>query len=408
MSRAAIPRVLAAEAVSNFGSMLSRFTLPLLAALVLQATPAQMALLLVADVLAGVVGSLFLGAWVDRSGKRAVMLLTDGLRCCVMLLLALAAWQGWVVFTLLVLAAAANGVLGVAFDLARSAWVAQQVQPGDLPRRNAQLSMAGSLSETAAFALGGWLYQVWGAVLALLVDAVSYVASAACLRAVPEAATGPQAASTKQPGQALRELLRELLRESGDGLRLVAAHPRLLPLAGIEALGGMAYALTGTVYTLFVTRDLGLPTGQLGVIAALGGLGAVAGAALAPRLGRQLGGGKTMALGLALYALGTACIPLAQGAGWVAVAYLVAHQVVGDAGHTLHDVHDRTLRQTAVPADQLARADAGVRAAGQLALLLGAGLGALLGTVLGSRSVLCLAAACGACAALLAWRRLAR
>jgi MFS family permease len=404
MSPAAIPRVLAAEGVSNFGSMLSRFTLPLLAALVLQASPAQMALLLVADVLAGVFGSLFLGAWVDRSGKRAVMLLTDGLRCCVMLLLALAVWQGWVVFTLLVLAAAANGVLSMAFDLARSAWLAQQVQAADLPRRNAQLSMAGSLSETAAFALGGWLYQVWGAVLALLVDAVSYLASAACLRGVPEAAAPPQAASNKPPGQALRKLL----RESGDGLRLVAAHPSLLPLAGIEALGGLAYALTGTVYTIFVTRDLGLPTGQLGVVAALGGLGAVAGALLAPRLGRRLGAGNTMALGLALYALGTACIPLAQGAGWAAVAFLVAHQVVGDAGHTLHDVHDRTLRQTAVPAEQLARADAGVRAAGQLALLLGAGLGALLGTVLGSRSVLCLAAACGACAALLAWRRLAR
>jgi Na+/melibiose symporter-like transporter len=273
-----------------------------------------------------------------------------------------------------------------------------------LPRRNAQLSMAGSLSETAAFALGGWLYQVWGAVLALLVDAVSYLASAACLRGVPEAAAPPQAASNKPPAQALRKLL----RESGDGLRLVAAHPSLLPLAGIEALGGLAYALTGTVYTIFVTRDLGLPTGQLGVIAALGGLGAVAGALLAPRLGRRLGAGNTMALGLALYALGTACIPLAQGAGWAAVAFLVAHQVVGDAGHTLHDVHDRTLRQTAVTVDQLARADAGVRAAGQLALLLGAGLGALLGTVLGSRSVLCLAAACGACAALLAWRRLAR
>jgi hypothetical protein len=46
--------------------------LPLLAALVLQATPTQMALLLVADVLAGVFGSLFLGAWVDRSGQRFV------------------------------------------------------------------------------------------------------------------------------------------------------------------------------------------------------------------------------------------------------------------------------------------------------------------------------------------------
>eukprot|EP01036_Dinobryon_divergens_P057475 gene57475-76738_t len=44
--------VLAAEAMSNFGAMLSRLSIPWLAALVLQATPLQMGGLLVADVVA--------------------------------------------------------------------------------------------------------------------------------------------------------------------------------------------------------------------------------------------------------------------------------------------------------------------------------------------------------------------
>ena len=129
-------RVLWAEGVSNFGSLLSRMVIPLLAALVLQATPAHMAALLVADILAGAVGSLLLGPWVDRSGKRAVMLLADVLRLFLMATLAVAVWQGWVGFALLMLVAAANGLLGMAFELARSAWMAQTAPLTTSPTRS--------------------------------------------------------------------------------------------------------------------------------------------------------------------------------------------------------------------------------------------------------------------------------
>jgi MFS family permease len=426
-----IPRVLAAETVSNFGSMLSRLAIPWLAALVLLATPMQMAALLVADVLAGALGSVWLAGWVDRSGKRAVMLLADGLRFALMLVLAAATWWGWVSLPLLVAVAAANGLLGMAFELARSAWVAQRVPVADLPQRNAQLSMAGSLSETAAFALGGWLYQGLGAAMAFVVDAFSYVASALCLRRVGEVAPAPPAVpATHSPGTPLLSSLRQMYRQAAEGLQAVAERPALRALTGIEALGAFSFGLTGTAYTIFVTRDLGVPTGAAGVIAALGGAGAVLGAMLAPRLGRRIGPGRTMALGLVLFTAGAACIPmaalapllwgevattasatgvspLAQGVAWGTLAWLVAHQVVGDTGHTLHDVHDRTLRQTAVPAHLLARADAGIRTAGQLALLAGALVGGVVGTAAGSQAVLWLAAAAGALAAVLAAVRLA-
>ncbi len=193
MQRQDFPRVLAAESVSNFGTMLSRLAIPFVAALQLQATPLQMAALLLADVLAGALGALWLGSLIDRRGKRSVMLLADGLRCALLAALALAAWAGIVTLAMLALAAAASGLLTLAFELARSAWTAQRVAAADLPRRNAQLSVAGSLSETAAFALGGWLYQGLGAALLLAVDALSYAFSALCLRGVTEVLAAPPA-----------------------------------------------------------------------------------------------------------------------------------------------------------------------------------------------------------------------
>jgi Na+/melibiose symporter-like transporter len=396
MPQAEFPRVLAAEGISNFGSMLSRLAIPWLAALLLQATPAQMAGLLLADVAASALASLWLGAWVDRSGKKRVMLLADGARCALLAGVAVAAAQGGLGMGGLVAAAALGGVLTAAFELARSAWMAQRVAAADLPRRNAQLAATGSLSEAAAFALGGWLYQALGAVLALALDAASYAASAACLRGVRELPVAAAAEPTQRPtGRALRD-------EALQGLHAVAAHPALRALAGIEALAATGMALAGTAYVIFVARDLGLPTGVQGMVFALGGLGSVLGASLAPRLGRQLGPGRAMTLGLTLTALGAACVPLAAAPGALAVALLVVQQVVGDGGHTVHLVHGQTLRQTAVPAALLARADAGIRTAGYLGTLVGAALGGAVGTAFNARSVLWMAAAAVAAAALLA------
>jgi MFS family permease len=400
MSDPGMTRVLAAEGASNFGSMLSRLAIPWLAALTLQATPLQMATLLVADVVAAALGSLLLGAWVDRSGKRSVMLRADGARCALLALLASSVWLERVSFAMLVVVAAINGVLTIGFELARSAWMAQQLRADDLPRRNSQLSAIGSVSETAAFALGGWLFQWLGAALSLAIDGLSYAVSALCLRGVQEVAGAPEPSSAR-PGW------RALMHEAAGSARVIGARPTLGTLAGIEALLAFGTALSGTSYMIFVSRDLALPTGTLGMIFALGGLGAVLGAAVAPRLGRRLGTGRAMSAGLLAHALGSACVPLANEAGWVAVGWLVAHQIVGDAGHAVHDVHDRTLRQTEAPADMRARVDAGIRSAGQWATLAGALTGGLLGTAFGTRGVLWLAVATLAAAAVLAMRRLA-
>ena len=107
-------------------------------------------------------------------------------------------------------------------------------------------------------------------------------------------------------------------------------------------------------------------------------------------------------------ALGAALVPVATGAGWIAIALLAAQQAIGDAGHTVHDVHDRTLRQTAVAGPLLARVDAGIRSAGQFATLAGAAAGGGLGAALGTRSVLAIAAVSFALAATVAAATLGR
>lgn len=376
-------RVLGAEAVSNFGAMLSRLALPWIATLALGATPMQMAALILADVIAGALGALLGGGFVDARPKRAVMRAMDVLRAAVLALLAGLAASGLLTMALLFAAAALNGAATIVFEMARSAWIAQRVAAADLARRNAQLSAAGSLAETAAFALGGWIYQGLGAVLALGVDALSCLVSALALRGVREA---PPAAAAPAGATATG-----WLHDTRAGLRMIAGSRPLAALGAIEALVAGAGSLTGTAYMIFVSRDIALAPGPLGMIFATGALGALAGAAAAPALGRRLGHGRALAAGLLLAAIGAACVPLVGAAGLAAVVLLVAQQVVGDAGQTLHAVHDRTLRQTLVPAAQLALIDGSLRAIGQAATIAGALAGGWLGDRTDARTVLALA-----------------
>lgn len=398
----AFHRVLAAEAVSNLGSMLSRLAIPWFATLSLGATPLQMGGLLVADVAAGAAGALWLGGWVDRQPARRVMLLADGLRAVLLLSLAALAAFGWLQWWALVLAAGLNGLAGMGFELARSAWIARASDTEALAGRNAALSATGSIAEAVAFGLGGWLYQAAGAVVALLVDGLSYLGSALCLRGVPEAAAAPQ------PRAPAASPVRQLGADIRAGAAAVWHHPALRVLAGIEVLLALAMSLAGTSYMIYVSRDLALPPGPLGMVFALGGLGAVLGAAAAPALGRRLGPGLALSLGLVAMALGAACIPLASGAGWAALALLALHQLVGDAGHTLRDVHDITWRQTAAPPDRLARVDGTLRSLGQATTLAGALVGGAMATALGARAALVASAALIAAAALLAFAALVR
>jgi hypothetical protein len=151
----------------------------------------------------------------------------------------------------------------VAFELARSAWMAQSLRSTELTARNAQMSAATSVSEVAAFALGGWLYEALGAVAALVVDALSYVVSAAFVRRVREA---PVRTTLADPCS-----MHSRIAQAGAGIAMVATHPALRSLARVEVLARLATSVAGTSYMIFVARDIGFATGILGMIFAVGG-----------------------------------------------------------------------------------------------------------------------------------------
>ena len=356
-------RLIASEVASNFGSMLSRLAIPWLAALFLDATPLQMAWLVIADVAAGAVGTLVVGGLVDRQSRRRVMVIADVVRALAMAAVIVLYASGVLDFWMLVVQSAVNGVATMAFSVARSAWMADNVPDAHLTTRNAQMSAASSTSESVAFAGGGWLFQIFGPLVSLVTDALSYLVSAWFIRALHERIPETPSAGTRDSAY---------FEDAALGFGVVRQSPVLRSMLVSDVLMTLSYSITGTAYLIYVTRDLAIGTGVQGLIFATGALGSLAGAALAPALGRRFGAGRSLAFGLFAAGIGAVCIPLAPSAAWIGVILLVLHQVIGDSGSVVAMIHGRTLRQLHAPAGARGRVDAALRSVSQGVTLLGA------------------------------------
>jgi predicted MFS family arabinose efflux permease len=385
MHSAAFRRVLAADVVSTFGSLMSRLAIPWLAVLVLGAGPGAMALLAVADVAVAALAALLLGVLVDRLPKRRTMIACDLLRAAALLAIPLLAGLGQLSVGVLIAVVAFNGALTVAFELAQSAWIARHSRSDDLTDRNSALAAGNAVTEAASFGITGWLFQWLGSAVALVTDALTYVASALLLARVEESPPHPR---EKVPARTVRGVVHAFAEEVHDGLRAVAAQPTLRALALVAALTAFGSSFAATTYMIYVSRDLGFPTGTLGMIFALGGFGSLAGAWMVAKLARRMPVQHLLVGGLLVWALGSAAAPLAASATLAGALLLCAQQLVGDAGAIAVQIADRTLRQSSTPGTHLARVDASIRTLTHAVTLAGALLSGVLAEAFGARPLL--------------------
>jgi MFS family permease len=384
-------RLWAAQTISVFGSLISRTAIPFTAILTLEATPLQMALLNSADLLAGLLVGLAAGVWVDRLRRRPVLIITDLARAALLLTVPLAAWLHLLRIEQLYAVAFAVGLLTFCFDTAYRSYLPSLVRPGELVPANSRLTASESAAEVGAFGLGGWLVQLLSAPLAVLIDAVSFLGSAALVAGIRAPEPPPVLA-------AKRESIR---REIAEGLRAVAGSPLLRPLAVSEMLLQFSHGVVGTVILLYVTRELGFSPGVQGMIYAVGGASSLAGAVVAGRVARRWGIGPTLVMGLLIAAIGGLCTPLARGATAASAALLVTAQLVTDPAATIYQITETSLRQAITPDRLLGRVNASIRFAGLGVMLLGTLLAGSLGEVIGLRATLLIGAAGPLLAALL-------
>lgn len=370
----------AAETVSVFGFQITALAVPLTAAIILNATPAQMGVLGALSTAPFLVFGLFAGVIVDRSRRRRLMIWADLVRAALLLAVPASALLGTLRMEVLYAVAFLVGAATLLFDVAYQSFLPSVVRRDQLTEGNAKLETSRALSTVVGPGLAGGLVQLVTAPIAILVNGVTFVLSAVFL-ALMRVSEAP-AERVGRPN---------VWREIGEGLQVVVGHRMLRAIAACTGVSNFFGSAAGAVFVLYVTRTLEFSPVLLGTVLGVGGAGALLGALLASKLPERFGLGRVIVASAAVFPFAALLVPLAQPGPQAAVLVGASQFLIGSAV-LVYNVSQVSLRQAITPARLLGRMNATMRFFVWGTMPLGALLGGALGTALDLRTTLVLAA----------------
>jgi Na+/melibiose symporter-like transporter len=352
-------RLWAAQAISAFGSRITRTALPIIAVATLGESEGIIALLASVSLAPAAVLALFAGGFVDRGKKRRILVLADLIRAAVIISLTIAWALGVLSIIHVCIVGAVVGAASALFQIADVAYLPALVERGQLVDGNSKLQTTEAFAEISGPASAGVLIAALGAPLAVVIDAASYLWSAFMLGRIQtvEPPPGPDLA-----GASLSTSMWQTTKDVRIGMRAVFGNPIVRPHVIALVIWTASYGFFAALYTLFCLRTLGLSQATFGVIIAMGGVGSIVGAFLARPLSRALGLGPTIVVSAIVVVVSGACIPLAGGSYVLAIALLCTQQLVGDGLSVVFNIHAVTLRQTVLRREVLGRANAAITA----------------------------------------------
>ena len=269
------------------------------------------------QVLLGAVAGVFADRW-DRSRTMIVtdLLLAAGL---LPLLLVHSAAQVWIVFAVMF----AEGAIQQFFSPAEQAMVPRLVADEELLAVNALNGQVSNVSRLAGSALGGILAAAGGIVAVTLIDAGSFVASAAFLSLVR---TSGRMAPRGPSGASVRAKLTLVGTELRDGLRLSTRNKVLRALMIFALVTSVGEGIMSTLFTPFVEHVLHGSPQDLGFIVAAQAVGGIAGGMFAAASSRRLRASRLLCYGAIVFGLIDLAIflyPIGFVAVWPAIVGMI-------------------------------------------------------------------------------------
>jgi MFS family permease len=269
----------AAYAVSAYGSGLGFGALPLIAVLVLHACPVEVSALSAVGPAVGALIAVPLASWVEFRHKRTVMITMDLARCAAMATIPVAYAFGWLSFIQLFVISAVVAAAKIAFNAASGAYLKALVRPDDLIVANARFESTNWSSIAVGPLLGGAAIGLFGPVITVATDALSYLLSALGITAIRgrEGAPPPTGKSPVRAGALL------------DGWRHIMGHPGLRALYLNNMLVAGLIMATEPLLAVLLLRQLGFPPWQYGLAFAAPCVGGLIGSRLARRVVARYG-----------------------------------------------------------------------------------------------------------------------
>ncbi|UXY24912.1 MFS transporter (plasmid) [Streptomyces cynarae] len=281
-----------------------------------------------------------LAGWiVDRISRRVIFVVLN-LLTALLLLPLLAVRQApdlWIVYAV----AAGYGLSYIVLGATVSALVPELVSADLLPDANSALQTVKQAFRLIGPLVGAGLFSVLGGARLAAGCAVCFLFAAVAGVLLARHETVVQVPQTSGGLTWTSEV--------GAGIRYLVGEPALRKVVCCSALSMIGLGLGESLYFAYVDQGLGRDAAFLGVLVSAQGVGGVAGGLASARVVRRFGEIGCVAVGIALFALGS--IALVHPALWLA---LPASVLIG-MGLPISMVGTNTLLQRRTPADLLGR-----------------------------------------------------
>lgn len=375
-------RLWAAYAVSAYGSGLGFGALPLIAVLALHASPAEVAALSAVGPAMGALVALPLAPWVEFRRKRPVMVAMDLVRCAAMATIPVAYAFGLLGFVHLLVVSAVVAAAKIAFNAAGGAFLKALVPPDDLLVANARFESTKWSSIAVGPPLGGAATGLFGPVVTVAADALSYLLSALGIAAIRGREEDPR----PRPAGARPLRAGALL----DGWRHLLGDPALRALYLNQILVSGLIMATEPLLAVLLLRRLEFPPWQYGLAFALPCLGGLVGSRLARRAVARFGRPavfRTAGTLRAVWLIGLAFVR----PGVVGLVTVIAVELAIVVNMSLYSPVLATYRLERTPKHLVARTLTAWSVGQQASTALCTALGGLLATATGPRTALTVA-----------------
>jgi MFS family permease len=309
---------------------------------------------------------LLLGPLVDRLSRRRLMIGSDLVRFGVFAALPFVDQPGAIVAL-----AAVSGIATGFFHPAANAGLPNLVDDDDLTNANSLLQTVETLAMMAGPVLAGLMLTVWPPSVPYVVNAVTFLVSAAFVGRIPESKLRSEEPVTQGHW-----------RDVADGIRLVLTSRPLRTVLVVWNVVVIGSAAVNVAEVVFAKDDLDAGNIGFGVLVAASGVGLALGSFLAaPALG-QVGLRRHYVGSIVLMGVGWGAAAI-SGTIWLAVPFVIG----GAAGNGAAAVCNRLLVQRGAPDQYRGRALATIMSSNYAVVGLAMAVAGVLTDVFGARTI---------------------
>lgn len=273
-----------AYAVSAFGTWFAFDAFPIIAILVLHAEPAEVSALAATGPAVGALVAVPLGPWVEFRRKRPVMVAMDLTRFAAVSSVPAAFLLGRLAFPQLLVVAIVVGAADITFTAAAGAYLKTLVRPVDLLAANGRMESTTWASTMIGPPLGTAAIGVFGPMTSVVANAVSFLLSAAGIRAIGGRESHP--VRNGVPRLRAGDLL--------EGWRHILSHPALRRLFFNTILVNGLIMASAPLLAVLMLGHLGFTPWQYGLAFGAPCVGGLLGSRPARRLAERFGSHRIM------------------------------------------------------------------------------------------------------------------